>query len=556
MPYQSFVLCAAVTKRAKIEATPTRKTPARGAKRGAKEDAVVAAAAVDNNQGGGDGAPSPNKAVDGVVDDVPPAIPPALPPVEETMNDGEDVAKPTADGEEGTAGADKSGEGSSLVDPLTSSGKDFRGGQESWNAMLYQLILFKTKNGDLNISADDPSNRALFNWIQTQRRHYELYMDNKTSSTFLNADRIAVLDAIDFQWNIRGESFWQKHFDALVAYKREYGDARVPRHYSKNSKLGEWVTDQRRQFKAKSEGKPTMLTDERKAQLDELGFIWKVRDRADWNDRYEQLLEFKKENGHCIVPQHYSRNRALGKWVAKQREQYRFFREGRHSFLTEERIDLLKSINFTWQIKGRNKRDLNAPMTISKPPPVAAAAAKTAAAKTDEAILQDAAEKTTAAKKSPVTTVAAAAAAAVTAATPTADAVPVGKVESKGPGPAQAPAGTTAPVPSLPRLSTQISAGMAAGMTPADAMNPVNALQQQLLLQQQRNMAMGGMAGMGIGAGAAANFNFASAMAAGAVPGRHFGTGFGSSQLAQIAAMNQQQQNDKDHNQFQQTMDI
>jgi len=532
-----------VTKKAKTEATPTRKTPARGAKRGANDynDAVVA---TDNNEGGGDGAPSlkPEE-----VADVPPAFPPALPPVEETMNDGDDVAKPAADGDEGTADADKSGEGGSLVDPLTSSGKDFRGGQESWNAMLYQLILFKTKNGDLNISPDDPSNRALFNWIQTQRRHYELYMDNKTSSTFLNADRIAVLDAVDFQWNIRGESFWQKHFEALVAYKREYGDARVPRHYSKNSKLGEWVTDQRRQFKAKSEGKPTMLTDERKAQLDELGFIWKVRDRADWNDRYEQLLEFKKENGHCIVPQHYSRNRALGKWVAKQREQYRFFREGRHSFLTEERIDLLKSINFTWQIKGRNKRDLNAPMTISKPPPVAAAAAKTAVAKTDEAILQNAAEKTTAAKKSPPT--------AAATATTTADAVPVGKVESKGPGPAQPAGGTTAPVPSLPRLTTQISAGMA-GMTPADAMNPVNALQQQLLLQQQRNMAMGGMAGMGIGPGAAANFNFASAMAAGAVPGRHFGTGFGSSQLAQIAAMNQQQQNDKDHNQFQQTMDI
>lgn len=544
MPFQSYVL-SAVTKKAKTEATPTRKTPARGAKRGAKDDDDAVVAAGKNEGGGGDGAPSPKPEE---VADVPPALPPALPPVEETMNDGETV-KPAADGDEGTADADKSGEGSSLVDPLTSSGKDFRGGQESWNAMLYQLILFKTKNGDLNITADDPSNRALFNWIQTQRRHYELYMDNKTSSTFLNADRIAVLDAIDFQWNIRGESFWQKHFDALVAYKREYGDARVPRHYSKNSKLGEWVTDQRRQFKAKSEGKPTMLTDERKAQLDELGFIWKVRDRADWNDRYEQLLEFKKENGHCIVPQHYSRNRALGKWVAKQREQYRFFREGRHSFLTEERIDLLKSINFTWQIKGRNKRDLNAPMTISKPPPVTAA--KTAVAKTDEAILQDAAEKTTVAKKSPPT-----AAVAAPTATSTADAIPVGKVESKGPGLAQAPAGTTAPVPSLPLLTTQISAGMAAGMTPADAMNPVNALQQQLLLQQQRNMAMGGMAGMGIGAGAAANFNFASAMAAGAVPGRHFGTGFGSSQLAQIAAMNQQQQNDKDHNQFQQTMDI
>lgn len=66
-------------------------------------------------------------------------------------NDGEEDdndAKPAAtldDEEEGI-----------LNDPLVSNGKDFRGGQESWNAMLYQLILFKTKNGDLNVTPDHP----------------------------------------------------------------------------------------------------------------------------------------------------------------------------------------------------------------------------------------------------------------------------------------------------------------------------------------------------------------------------------------------------------------
>ena len=59
------------------------------------------------------------------------------------------------------------------------------------------------------------------------------------------------------------------------------------------------------------------------------------------------------QTGHCIVPQHYAPNRSLGKWVAKQREQYRFYREGKHSFLTEERIDLLKAVGFVFQIKGR-----------------------------------------------------------------------------------------------------------------------------------------------------------------------------------------------------------
>mmetsp|Transcript_1702 Transcript_1702/g.3728 ORF Transcript_1702/g.3728 Transcript_1702/m.3728 type:complete len:541 (+) Transcript_1702:133-1755(+) len=249
--------------------------------------------------------------------------------------------------------------------PPTSLASDFRGGQESWNVMLYQLLLYKAQRGDLNIPHNDTSYRLLYNWVQTQRKHFKLYQENKTSSTFLNADRIAVLDAIDFQWNVRGDTFWQKNFDSLVKYKNEHGDVRVPRLYAKNPKLGEWVTDQRRQWKSKMEGKPNLMTDERKAKLDEIGFVWKVRDRADWNDRYEQLLEFKKENGHCIVPQHYQRNRALGKWVAKQREQYRFYREGKHSFLTEERIDLLKSVGFVWQIKGRGVNKKQSPHKLA-----------------------------------------------------------------------------------------------------------------------------------------------------------------------------------------------
>ncbi|KAL3801715.1 hypothetical protein ACHAW5_010055 [Stephanodiscus triporus] len=231
-----------------------------------------------------------------------------------------------------------------------SSNDDAGGGEQDWNAMLYELLLYKAQRGDMNVPHDDPSYRNLYDWITTQRRQYQ---DNKTSSSFLNADRIAVLDAIDFQWNLRGDTLWQKNFDALIVYKAEHGDVRVPRLYDKNAKLGEWVTEQRRQLKFKLEGKPNTMTEERKAKLDDLGFVWQVRDRSDWNDRYEKMLEFKKETGHCVVPQHYPKNRALGKWVAKQREQYRFYREGKHSFLTEERIDLLKASGFVWQLKGR-----------------------------------------------------------------------------------------------------------------------------------------------------------------------------------------------------------
>ncbi|KAL7476232.1 hypothetical protein ACHAW6_002111 [Cyclotella cf. meneghiniana] len=235
--------------------------------------------------------------------------------------------------------------------------------QDHWNSMLFYLLLFKARWGDFNVPSNDPAHVALHEWVLEQRALYKQHQESggevdSPSSGGLTPDRISVLDTIGFTWNIRGDVFWQKQFDALVAYKNEHGDVKVPRLFSKNPKLGEWVTDQRRQLKAKLDGRPSMMTDERKEKLDAIGFVWKVRERADWNDRYEQLLEFKKENGHCVVPQHYTQNRALGKWVAKQREQYRFYHAGRHSFLTEERIDLLKSLGFVWRVKGKGKETL------------------------------------------------------------------------------------------------------------------------------------------------------------------------------------------------------
>lgn len=69
------------------------------------------------------------------------------------------------------------------------------------------------------------------------------------------------------------------------------------------------------------------------------------------------------------MPQNYVKSNALGKWVAKQREQYCYYQEGKHSFLTEERIDLLNAIGFVWRLKGKgvNKKVANEnPMLMPK----------------------------------------------------------------------------------------------------------------------------------------------------------------------------------------------
>jgi hypothetical protein len=121
--------------------------------------------------------------------------------------------------------------------------------------------------------------------------------------------------------------------------------------FSFSSGLGDWVTDQRRQHKALHMGQASQLNDERINKLNELDFVWQVRNRPEWEARYQELLEYKALNGDCRVPQHFNSNKALGKWVAKQREQYKLLKAGKHSFLTPYRLEKLEQAGFVWSVR-------------------------------------------------------------------------------------------------------------------------------------------------------------------------------------------------------------
>ena len=65
-----------------------------------------------------------------------------------------------------------------------------------------------------------------------------------------------------------------------------------------------------------------------------------------WNERYQELITFKEEHGHCCVPSHWPTNSALAQWVKRQRYQYKLSQQGVHSNLTEKRKQLLDKIGF------------------------------------------------------------------------------------------------------------------------------------------------------------------------------------------------------------------
>jgi hypothetical protein len=232
---------------------------------------------------------------------------------------------------------------------------DFRGGQESWQAMFYNLMVYKVNHDNctnVKYEKDHTPHHALYSWLQNQRKHYKYYIEGKQPS-YLNEERIKVLESIGIEWNVRGHVFWEKMYSQLIEYRNEVGDTLVPRQWVKNKKLGEWVTDQRRQYKYKIANRSTLLTIEREQKLNEIGFTWSIRNRTDWDSRFEDLVLFKSEFGHCVVPQLYSNPKGLGKWVSKQREQYKRLMDGKSSFITQDRIEKLNGIGFSWSAKGR-----------------------------------------------------------------------------------------------------------------------------------------------------------------------------------------------------------
>jgi hypothetical protein len=67
-----------------------------------------------------------------------------------------------------------------------------------------------------------------------------------------------------------------------------------------------------------------------------------------WNDRFDDLVEFRTQHGHCLVPHDFSENPPLAQWVKRQRYQYKLKQEKRHSTLTDEREAKLEAMGFIW----------------------------------------------------------------------------------------------------------------------------------------------------------------------------------------------------------------
>ena len=88
------------------------------------------------------------------------------------------------------------------------------------------------------------------------------------------------------------------------------------------------------------------LSEERKARLNRLGFVWRLMTKCPettWEERFEELLAFKNRFGHCEVPSEWPENQPLGRWVSRQRG----LGEGG---LTADQKGKLDEVGFCWAV--------------------------------------------------------------------------------------------------------------------------------------------------------------------------------------------------------------
>jgi hypothetical protein len=202
-----------------------------------------------------------------------------------------------------------------------------------WAERWVELERYKEKHKNCNVPQRYTETPGLGQWVNRQREEYR--------GGKLNVERKNKLDQLGFVWNTY-MSCWEENYAELKYYKQVHGHCNVPQKYTEAPGLGGWVKLQRELYRNGN------LNSKRKSKLGQLGFVWNVSMRF-WEKRYVQLESYQQEHGHCNVPNAYTEIRGLGRWVARQRTEYR---KGQ---MPPEREALLNQIGFQWRIHKKRR---------------------------------------------------------------------------------------------------------------------------------------------------------------------------------------------------------
>jgi hypothetical protein len=161
---------------------------------------------------------------------------------------------------------------------------------------------------------------------------------------------------------------WDNRLQQLAEFKAQHGSLLIPIRYKLNPSLGKFVHNTREQYKLYHKQTPEgykkkcSLTAERIQQLEALSFVWSTQrtqqQEQDWKARYEQLVEFKKIHGHCLVPHGYASDPSFAEWIHRQRTTYASIDNTTttttstesSNLMVRERMDMLQQLGFNFTV--------------------------------------------------------------------------------------------------------------------------------------------------------------------------------------------------------------
>ena len=125
----------------------------------------------------------------------------------------------------------------------------------------------------------------------------------------------------------------------LVKYTKTYKSITVTKKFDDKHNLQRWIRRQRHHYNT------TRLCANRIKRLESIGFVWNPLN-AQWNEKYERLVAYKKQHTSTCVPFFYADDPPLASWVHHQRASYNI----NEPCLTADRIARLESIGFVWNV--------------------------------------------------------------------------------------------------------------------------------------------------------------------------------------------------------------
>jgi len=229
-------------------------------------------------------------------------------------------------------GSDDDRDGGSDEEMSEAQSRNFK----AWYEMYEELCQYKSENGDCRVSKHYHGNqsRHLGFWVSGQRKRFRAKKMSKKE--------VSLLDGIGFIWN--SQKYNQKPRKIHISTNNNDIDGADSRDELAHGKVDSNSIDEAEDA---PNNHPENIVDESDLCSDEEMNEKQLKLFEAWYEMYEELCQYKSENGDCLVGHQYHGNqpRHLGGWVHRQRT--------RHSKqkMSEKEISLLNDIGFIWDTR-------------------------------------------------------------------------------------------------------------------------------------------------------------------------------------------------------------